>query len=225
MDAPPPTAGRASQRDAALHADVFVVAEPGRAVVLEGAARRAVARHLHVDGGPGAEAAAVHGGRGGRRGEGSVQPTRREVRRCPRWTPRPRLLDEKPFRILEVERECPDCGASPGPGAEIDALEARELARQWKTTSPLADGRGNPRAAAGTSRPASGRGTGRRGRAGRRGFGRATAVRADRPGPGADEAAGGAADDQPQDMCGPAPMGRAGPISRTLWDVASAMTS
>ena len=38
----------------------LVVAESGRALVLQGAAGRAVARHLHVDGGPGAEAAAVH---------------------------------------------------------------------------------------------------------------------------------------------------------------------
>ena len=51
---------RASERDVALHADLFLVAESGGAVVLEGPAGRTVARHLHVDGGPGAEAAAVH---------------------------------------------------------------------------------------------------------------------------------------------------------------------
>ena len=42
--------------------DLFLVAESRGAVVLEGAAGRAGARHLHVDGGPGQEAAMVYCG-------------------------------------------------------------------------------------------------------------------------------------------------------------------
>ena len=52
--------GRASARPDPLHADLFVVAQPGRELVLAHPARRHQPRHLHLGQGPRQEAHALH---------------------------------------------------------------------------------------------------------------------------------------------------------------------